>query len=209
MAITSKGYTGTVDYADWAELTDRLGAQYSVFDNAFNATVVSGGTRQVSIGTGIASGKGIRDNNDAAVTLAGASVASGDRYDLIALRRNWGTKVSQLVLIAGGPSRVLPARNTNPGVLDDHPLWLVRFSAGQTLPQELIDLRVWHGDGGCVAKDNLVRSFLTRIGTRIWVQGITWVYGFNAAGVATWVPDSVYVGASAPPYADNLVWVKP
>lgn len=209
MAIVSKGYAGTIDYADWAVLTDRLGSQYSVFDPGAWMASAGGGTREVVIQPGAAAGKGIYDVSDAAVTLSGASVASGNRWDMIVLRRKWTAPAgTSLVLIQGNANRALPSREMTPGVLDDHPLWLVRFSAGQAAPQEFVDLRVWHGDGGCVAKDILARSVLTRIGSRVYIQGITWVYGFNVSGTPTWFPDSVYVSATQPPYFDNLAWIK-
>ncbi len=209
MTIISKGYEGTVNYADWAVLTSHLGAQYSVFGADAFAVSFGSGDREVLVAPGRAAGQGILDDSDTAVSLVGASVASGNRWDLIALRRDWATSESVPVLIPGSSTKALPVdRETDPGAQDDQPLALVRFAAGQTAPQEVVDLRCWHGDGGVVAKDLLVRDYLTRLGTRVWVQGITWVYGFNSLGTPTWVPDSVYVGTTAPPYAENLAWIK-
>jgi hypothetical protein len=210
VAIISKGYEGTVNYADWAVLTSHLGAQYSVFGPDALAVSFGSGDREVRVGPGRAAGQGILDDNDAPVSLVGATVGAGSRWDLIALRRDWTTSETVPVLIPGSSTKALPAtREDEPGSKDDQPLALVRFAAGQTAPQEMIDLRCWHGDGGVVAKDLLARDYLTRIGTRVWIQGITWVLAFNTAGLPTWVPDSVYVGASAPPYAEGLLWAKP
>jgi hypothetical protein len=209
MTIISKGYEGTVNYADWAVLTSHLGAQYSVFGtDAFGVTFGSG-DREVIVGTGRAAGQGILDDNPEPVSLVGAAVGAGNRWDLIALRRDWTTSETVPVLIPGSSTKALPIdREVDPGAIDDQPLALVRFAAGQTAPQEVVDLRCWHGDGGVVAKDLLVRDYLTRLGTRVWVQGITWVYGFNSTGLPSWVPDSVYIGSTAPPYADGLGWIK-
>ncbi|WP_374978090.1 hypothetical protein ACEYYH_10440 [Microbacterium trichothecenolyticum] len=210
MTIVSKGYEGTVNYADWALLTSHLGAQYSVFGADSFGVSFGAADREVIVAPGRAAGQGILDTSDAPVSLVGASVGSGSRWDLIALRRDWTTSETVPVLIQGAATKAIPAtREDEPGSTDDQPLALVRFAAGQTAPQEVVDLRCWHGDGGVAAKDLLVRDFLTRIGTRVWIQGITWVLGFNSLGLPTWVPDSVYVGSTAPPYAENLLWVKP
>ncbi|MGQ7313367.1 hypothetical protein ACUOFU_16800 [Microbacterium arabinogalactanolyticum] len=206
--ITSTGFEGTVDYAEWSQLTSHMGAQYGVVGKDSFAVAAGTGDRVLSVQPGTAAGQGILDESDAVESLVGAPVASGNRWDLVALRRQWGAKASTLVLIQGGSAASIPARSTTPGVEDDQPLALVRFSAGQTAAQEVIDLRVWHGDGGLAARHALVRDYLTRIGTRIWINGVTWVIGFDASGNQTWVPDSVYVGSTQPPYADNLVWVK-
>lgn len=209
MAITSKGYSGSINYADWAVLASHMGAQYS----ALGGLEASAGTgdRTVTISAGRAFGHGILDDIDEEATVGATAVASGSRWDTIALRRNWAEGgATTLVLIPGTSSKAIALdREVDPGVLDDQPLWLARFAAGQTAVQELIDVRCWHGDGGMVAKDLLVRDYLSRTGTRVWIKGITWVLGFNATGIPAWVPDSVYVGATAPPYAENLVWVKP
>lgn len=206
--ITSTGFEGTVDYAEWATLTSHMGAQYGVIEKDSFAVSAGSGDRVVNVQPGTAAGQGILDVSDAVTPLVGAPVASGNRWDLVALRRDWSTSTSTLVLIQGGSSASIPARSTTPGVEDDQPLALVRFAAGQTAVQEVIDLRVWHGDGGLAARHLLVRDYLNRIGTRIWIQGVTWVIGFDATGNVTWVPDSVYVGSTQPPYAEGLVWVK-
>lgn len=207
--ITSKGYEGSIDYADWATITSHMGAQYGVVGKDSFAVAAGTGDRVISVQPGTAAGQGILDESDAVEQLVGAPVASGNRWDLVALRRSWGSAASTLVLIQGTSAASIPARSTSPGVEDDQPIALVRFSAGQTAVQEIIDLRVWHGDGGLAARHPLVRDYLTRIGTRIWINGITWVIGFDASGNQTWVPDSVYVGSTQPPYSNNLVWVKP
>ena len=212
MAITSKGYSGTVNYADWAQLASMMGAQYSVFGaDAFKATAGTG-DRQVKIATGTAAGQGILDVSDSTVTLTGGTVASGSRWDMIVLRRDWAANSnagqSSLTIIPGTGSKAIPTRQVGAGTKDDQPLWLVRFTAGQTAPQEFVDLRCWHGDGGVAAKDMLARDYLTRIGTRVWIQGVTWVLGFNSAGTATWVPDTVVVSSTQPAYAEGLGWIR-
>lgn len=191
MTITSKGYTGSVNNVDWAVLADKLGAQFAVFGaDAFRVAAATG-DRAVSVRSGEATGQGIRDISDNLVTLTGAPVASGNRWDLVALRRNWGTSTTTLVMIQGGATKNLPAsRRTNVGDVVDHPLALVRFTAGQTAAQEIEDLRVWHGDGGILARSLLVREFLDRIGTRVRIKGVDWLRSLNVMGMAEWGTDS-------------------
>jgi hypothetical protein len=208
MTILSKGYEGSVDYAEWALLTTHLGAQYSVFGASAFAASAGPADREVLFQPARAAGQGILDDSDAVESLIGAPVASGNRWDMAVLRRDWSTNESQLVLVQGGPAKALPARSTTPGDEDDQPLYLLRFTAGQSAVQEMVDLRCWHGDGGVVARDLLARDYLTRIGTRVWIQGITWVLGFNSLGQPTWVPDSVWVSSTQPPYFDGLGWLK-
>lgn len=187
MAITSKGYTGSIDNVDWAVLADKLGAQFAVFgEDAFKVTITTG-DRALSVQPGEAAGQGIRDVSSAVETLTGAPVASGDRWDLVALRRTWATKTTTLVLIQGGATKTLPAmRRTTVGEVVDHPLALVRFTAGQTAAQDVVDLRVWHGDGGIYARDLIARDFLDRVGTEIRIGDEVWARLLSATGLATW-----------------------
>lgn len=208
MAITSIGYERAINYAQLGEIFAHAGAGYSVVGAGSFAASIGAGTREVVVSTGRAVGDAIIDDSGTAVTLTGAAVASGERWDMIALRRNWGSAESSLVLIPGGASKTLPARNTDPGDEADQPLWLARFAAGQSAPQDLIDLRTWKGAGGLVARDLLVRDYLP-LGSRVWVQGITWVHGFDSEGAPRWVPDSVWTGTTAPPYFEGLGWIKP
>lgn len=204
MTITSIGYEGTVDYADWAVLITSQGAPYSVFAADGFAVAAGAGTREVTVQPGRASGHGILDDSDAVETLTGASVSSGSRWDLVALRRDWAAGTTTPVLIQGTSSKAIPTRETDPGVEDDQPIALVRFAAGLTAVQEVVDLRVWKG---AVARDLLARDYHTDIGSRLRILGVTWVLGFDGT-TPTWVPDSNFVGTTSPPYADNLVWVK-
>lgn len=208
MAITSVGYERAITYAELGVLLQYAGAQYSVFGADALAVSVGTGDRGLSVQTGKAAGQGIFDTSDAAVALTGAPVASGDRWDLVALRRDWTAKTSTPVIVQGTSAQAIPAaRLSEPGVQDDQPLALVRFSAGQAAAQEILDLRVWHGDGGCFAKSRMVRDFLTRIGTRIYVTDRTYVLTVNSAGTPTWVTDSVITSTTAPSPAD-VPWLQ-
>lgn len=187
MAITSVGYAGTVDDVEWPLVTRYAGgATYNVAGPAdFNATP-GVGDRAVAISAGVAAGAGVVDTSDGPVTLLLPSVASGDRWDLIGLQRHWATGISTVVRVAGGTSKALPSRSTTPGVEDVQPLWLLRVRAGQTTVQEYVDLRVWVGDGGAYANDDLVRSYMDRVGTLLRVGSAHWVRRIDSTGAAVW-----------------------
>lgn len=187
MAITSRGYEGTVDYADWAVVATQMGGTYSVFGaDAFPISAGSG-DREVVIGAGVAAGAGILDTNSSPVTLAGASVTSGSRWDMVVLHREWGVvNATTIELVQGGTSKAIPTRASTPGQEDDQPLYLVRFTAGQTAVQEIVDLRVWRGDAGLVANDLMVRDYMNRPGTQVRVGTSEW-WRVLVSGTPTWI----------------------
>lgn len=149
MAITSAGYAGTVNDAQWARLARYHGSGYAVRDRASFACAVIGTSRTFSVSAGEACAFGILDTNDAPVTLAPTLPASGGRWYLIALRRTWLSKVSALVIIphttttttvpTAAPT-TLPANNSAPGSVDDQPLFFVWANA-TTTSTLVVDLR--------------------------------------------------------------------
>lgn len=204
MTINSVGYAGTVTDAEWARLVPFAGrAEYTIPDpDSFRASAASG-DRNVDISPGTAAGQGILDESDATVTLNLPSVGSGSRWDMIGLERDWGTGASTLVRVAGSAAKALPSRTQNPGIADVQPLWLLRVAAGQTAIQEFVDLRVFVGEGGCYARDDLVRSYVTRVGTRISIGTDTWVRGLNATGTPVWTKDDTGHPATAITFAPS------
>lgn len=190
MAITSVGYAGTVGDAQWAEMVPRAGGVfYSVDDFGSFRVTAAAGTRTVQVAPGTAAGAGILDKSSAVELRTLGSVPSGVRYDLVVLRRTWATKLSEIVVIPGGSAAALPARNVTPGTVDDQPLALVRVAAGSTNIQEVIDLRVAVHNGGAVAFHELVRSYLTQLGTEILINDVIWTRTVNSAGVPLWRGD--------------------
>jgi hypothetical protein len=187
MTISSIGYTGTVTDAEWARLIPLAGgSEYTVpGPDDYNATVASG-DRNVDISPGSAAGQGILDENDAHVVINIPSVGSGSRWDMIGLKRDWGAGTTTVVRIAGSSSKVLPSRDHNPGVLDVQPLWLVRVAAGQTTVQEFVDLRAFVGNGGAFALNDLVLSYLDRVGTVLNIGAIRWERRI-VASIPQWV----------------------
>lgn len=179
MTFTSVGYPGQIPPLAWARVHSRLGRTYAA--NGLRVTPTAGGTRQVTALAGNAIGRGVYDETTIAHTTDIAPVVSGttERYDLIVLRRNWQTKTTTVERIEGTATRALPARNVDPGVIDDQPLALVRWVADRTDPAEIIDLRVWQSNGGAVAVDKLALTYLAepgavvRIGDELFTHLVT------------------------------------
>lgn len=192
MAITSVGYDGTVDEAQWASMVSKVGSYEYGIDKAGDFAVTqSAGTRMISIAAGLAWGRGIMDTSDAAAVIQMDAVSTGSRYDLIALRRSWGPAnggPSEIVVIKGTSAKALPSgRQSNPGITDDQPIALVRVQAGSASIPEIVDLRVWGRNGGQMyAKDDLVRSYINAVGTEINVAGTLWERSVGANNIAQW-----------------------
>jgi len=201
MAVTfiSNGYdtTSTNPYTEsaWAEAHPAIGlARYQVRSSMdWKVTAVAGLDRTVSIAAGRGAGHGVTDKTVENETIQLDTIASGSRWDLIVCRRDWTPTAgeSKFMKINGGATAVIPGgRVVGPGNIDDQPLALVQVTAGQTQPTAVIDLRTWAGDGGgLVANDDLVRSFLNSVGTRIFITStsIDWIRKVGANDVPEWV----------------------
>jgi hypothetical protein len=193
----SRGYdtTSTAPYTEgsWADAHPSIGlATYGVRSPGhWKVTAVAGADRTVSIAAGKGFGHGVTDETYANDTLQLDTIASGSRWDLIAVRRDWTPTAgeSKFVKVNGGATAVVPGgRNSNPGGIDDQPLALVQVTAGQTQPTGFIDLRTWAGDGGgLIGAHDLVRSFLNKTGTRININGIDWIRRSGANDTPEWV----------------------
>lgn len=190
MAIISVGYDGSVNEAQWARLLPLAGSSHYGVEGPthWKVTARTSVDRGLSISTGSGWGHGVLDTSDTVVNLTGASVSSGSRWDMVVARRNWGGAggVTTFALVSGSSNKVLPARNANPGVLDDQPLALVQFTAGSTTPGTIIDLRCWSRNGGMTAMDDMALAYLKEPGTSVYIRGITWQCEVDTAGNAIW-----------------------
>lgn len=190
MAITSIGYDGSVNEAQWAKLLPLAGsAHYGVAGaNDWKITPHATLDRGVSIAAGSGWGQGVLDTSDATVSLQGATIGSGSRWDLVVARRNWaGTGGSTtFVLVGGSANKALPARNTTPGTLDDQPLALVQFTAGSTGATAIIDLRCWGRNGGMTARDELALTYLKIPGSSVVINGTQWNCELDPNGNPSW-----------------------
>lgn len=182
-----------VSVSDWATQMGVVGA---------GDWKVSAGTNpgQLNIAAGTGWGFGVTTVSDAIASVTQAALPAGAgavRWDLVAMRRDWqppgGT--CTFVIVQGSTDKQLPAsaaapgssgRQTFPGVVYDQPLALVQWTAGYTSPTAIVDLRVWAGNGGLVAKDDLVRTFMNRIGTTINIGSTTWVCRLGDNDTPTW-----------------------
>lgn len=196
MTITSVGYGGDIDEVAWARIARTLGAEYGVMGanatedpGACRVTAVPAADRTIRIAPGIVYGHGIFDTLDTDETLQLPPVAAGSRWDVIYVRREWSgpggtTTIVRAPATAAGD---IPTRENNPGVLDEQPIALVRLAAGQSVPQEVVDLRVWQSNGGATAADRKVLQFLTAPGTEIWIDGELWARQMGANDTPQWV----------------------
>lgn len=188
----------------WQEMHPQIGTSYGVRDPGdWKVTAVSGADRTVSIAAGRGWGLGVIDKTVLNDTIQLDPIASGSRWDLIAVRRDpTPTKgVTEFIKISGGATPVIPgARLSGPGI-HDQPLALVQVTAGQTQPTGIRDLRTWAGDGsGFVAVDDLVLSYLNKTGTRVHINGVDWVRRPGVNNIPEWVDAD-----SVTSYAPNVV----
>lgn len=191
MAIASKGYDGTVSEVDWAGLAPGLGALESVV-TGLGATVLSSPDRAVRIDSGVAIGHGVRDVSDTSVTVQCASVGSGTRWNTIALRRNWATNTTSVLVVAGTSTKMLAAGlQANPGVGDDQPLWLAKVQAGSSVVTELVDVRVYASK--VLVVPDLLGLGDAPLGTHAVVGGQLWQRRLEAGSPVWW--DGITRGA--------------
>lgn len=191
MAITSIGYDGTVDERAWARLQASTASVYGVSSAAaWRVNAVPGADRTVSIAAGVGWGQHVLDESDMNYTLQGDTISSGSRWDLVVMRRDWtavGGGPSAFRLVKGTATRGLPSRQTNPGTVDDQPIALVEFRAGQTQPGTIIDLRAWAANGGLEAADKMALDYLNRPGAAVKIGTSIHRYQLGANNVWSWV----------------------
>jgi hypothetical protein len=196
VTFTSYGYDTTTGnpYTEiaWADAHPLIGSgMYGVRSGSdWKVTAVTGADRTVSIAPGFGWGYGVIDLTTTNDTIQLDTITSGSRWDLIAARRDWTptSGESKFVKINGGSTKAIPGgRLVTQGQIDDQPLALVQVTAGQTQPTAIIDLRCWATNGGVVAKDDLAKNYLNRLGTEVYINGVEWRYIPGANDVPEWV----------------------
>jgi hypothetical protein len=202
MAVTfiSHGYDTTTGnpYTEiaWADAHPAIGSgTYGVRSgNDWKVTAVAGQDRTVSIAEGFGWGAGVIDLTVENETIQLDTISSGSRWDLIAARRDWTPTAGEtkFMKINGGSTRAIPGgRLMTPGGIDDQPLALVQVTAGQTQPTAIVDLRCWATNGGMVAKDDLAKNYLNKLGTEVFINGVEWRYIPGDNDVPTWIGNEV------------------
>lgn len=145
------------------------------------------------------------------------------RWDLIAARRDWqptGGGPTSFVAIPGATSKALPnERENRPGVVDDQPLYLVKWRGGRTQPEEIVDLRCWAANGGLEIVDKVALEYLGAPGATVYLGTDTWRFRPTGNGVWDWtdragettkVPLALtYLYTPDPPRADRLTQEAP
>lgn len=166
MAVNSYGYPNLIApgsiFARFAGQAS--GHIYSALGHSdLRVTAATSGTRRVNIAAGWVMGKGVMVNNTTAATLDLPAPSGASQWFLIGVKR-WVTNpaydpeatpgsqesspyISQLVYVAGNASKAVPTVTQNPGTDDTQWLALVRLATGQTLVQEVVDLRLIAGEG--------------------------------------------------------------
>lgn len=191
MAITSVGYGGTINEVQMATTAGFFAAEYGVLGaNAWKVSAAAGMDRGVAIAPGTGYGHFVTVTSDTQVVLQGAPVSSGSRWDTVVMRRDWQPPAgeSAFVLVQGSTSQTIAAGRLNaPGVEDDQPIALVRFTAGQTAPTQIVDLRCWSGNAGLIAASTDALAYLDRLGSRVRVGGDHWSRVIDGQGSPAWV----------------------
>lgn len=204
MALTSVYYDGPVTETDRAQ--NRTGApDYGVYGvNDFKVTAHPSIPYAVLVKAGKAHGFGVTDTAADDQVVQCVSLTTGQsRWDLIVVRRNWqpaaGGPSTLVAVQAGGVAAIPSTRKVGPGVEDDQPLFLVKWQGGTSAPVEFIDLRVWTGNGGLYAKSDLVRSYLTSVGTEVNINGVVWALTLGDNDLPSWKKIGVNLGTTYTP----------
>lgn len=212
MAITSVGYDGTVSEVQWAKMIPSVGSStYGVAGvSDWKASVHPSIDRGINIAAGVGYGYGIYDTSDSVVTVTGATISSGSRYDMVVARRDWtgAGGATTFRIISGTSSRTMPNRTKTPGSVDEQPIALVRYVAGQTKAAEIIDLRTWTGPGGAMAVDEMALGYLNEPGARIVINGDDWLCTISG-GSPTWVKNYTFGRLPIAGFTAPLFGAKP
>lgn len=118
MAITSVGYAGTVNEAQWAKLMRAVGRVSNEHGVLSGFTCASGGaTRAVTVTAGEAVAAGVLAESDSTVTVNhDANAGSTNRTDLVVLQYDWTNDVTSVTIVKGAGTST-PALTQTPGTL--------------------------------------------------------------------------------------------
>ena len=185
------GYDGTVDEVQFAKMSRFQGAINAVGGrDDLKPIAVASPDRTVSFAPGTAFSHGVLVESDTVVNIQLDSVASGSRWDTVVLRRDWQPTVgtAQIMAIPGTATKVLAAGVLNePGVRADQPVALCRVASGQSLVQEIVDLRAWPAK--LVTSGSLLGLGTPALGTEVYLttDKTRYRYQLDTSGNAAWV----------------------
>lgn len=161
---------------DWMRNT---GSQFGVIGDAWKVTANTSMDRGIKFNIGKGWSDGILTEFDDTNIPAPFSLPSNatTQYYMIVSRVNWQEPFTRtFVAIAAGASRALPIQSVDykrqPGVVADFPVALVQVPGGSTQLGEIVDLRLWVGDGGWMgASSDLVKQYITRPMSTVEIDG--------------------------------------
>lgn len=200
MNAESKGYAGTINTQTFASMSNEFGVSASV-ESGWAPVPNAGVDRGVKLTAGTGFGYGVIDTTQADVPIAGDAVTVGtERWDTLVVRRNWAPGVpnnerTTLELVKGTAAKAVAAGvlpRAGAGTSADQLIGLCRFVAGSTNVSDIEDLRTWAGDGGMVARSDLIMPFFEgELGARIVVNDRNggsreWLRTFTAEGTPSW-----------------------
>lgn len=122
MAITTVGFDGTIDEAQFSRLMLHH-ANYKHKVTSGFVTTAAAGTRTVSVSAGVAVLPGPLVESSAAETRTFAANATGsNRVDYLVLRGDWVANTATIVVVQGSSSSTPPALTQTEGALWEMPL---------------------------------------------------------------------------------------
>lgn len=210
MTIRGYGFDGSIDELSWSWIAGLMGTDSAFAGRTdFQPTANTGVTRGVNIAPGRSGAAGVAATSDLVETLTLDAAATGSRWDLVVLRRDWSTNTVSLVKILGPSSgaKTFPAIQETPGEIFDQPVAWCLVTAGSTIVT-VEDLRIYSSPVLTVPHYNQVRK--PHLGQEcVMPNGMRFRYEL-VGGVAQWRGDrSVYSPADIRviPSADILTSV--
>lgn len=187
--MASFGYAGSIGPGEWVTVQKVIGCRYAIVEPSH--FTLGATTSGITLSAGQAGGGGVFDEWLTSQAVALSRPASGTSWWLIVLRRDWTVGVSSFVAIPAGTSTpsVLPTRQSQMGVVDDQPLWLVSWPASSSTPNlaSAIDLRlIGRGPSNYVATHDMVRSYFQEAGATLRIGRVDWVCTISPGGVLQW-----------------------
>ncbi|MFE5309693.1 hypothetical protein [Isoptericola sp. NPDC056605] len=201
LADVVRGFKGQVSAADTPDVFGR-GCRYAV-GGAGDLKVTAGGAgdRAITVAAGKAWGDGVLAKHSASTVLnAGANGGSTVRWDTLVERRVWTSSggTATLTLLQGGSAQALasgvvlrnPTGSTGAGFTTaDQPLYLVPVAPGAAtiVTANLIDLRLWSGEGGGLWGAHVkARDYVTSPGTVVRIGDELHTRVVDGTGTPQW-----------------------
>lgn len=146
MAFESFGYgDAMIGETIWAQIMGFVGSRYAVGGpQDLLVAPVAGNPGVLSVNPGWVYGHGVLDHLAAQDTVTCPIPTSGSSWSFVCVHRTWTPNpggLTTLKVMPAAAAAVPSNRDAVPGTSDDQPLALAQFTAGQSMPTRLIDLR--------------------------------------------------------------------